>query len=130
MTLRHHVLELFPVTLHAAYSLDDWNELRGTTIESLESDPGSKGHTSRDGVDNTHGAEDAHVSIYIAPNLDDLDRLRTVVHESVHAAHAILDHVGEQVSPWSETLAYLTDWIAAWVWEGNAGMALRFTPAA
>ena len=97
MTLREHRLDVYPVTLHAAYSRDEWAALRDTIDSLPESE--ARGVTSRDALPDEHG-DDA-------------------CHEAVHAAGAIFEHVGEDnIKPWSEPHAYLVGFIASWLWEG------------
>ena len=117
MTLRHHDLDVYPVTLHAAYSVEDWAELRNT-IDSLAENIEARGHTSRDAVARDDGDEDCHVSIYVDPRHDTTDVIRTITHESVHAAGAVFDQIVAPIEPFSEPFAYLTDYIAGWLWDG------------
>lgn len=46
-----------------------------------------------------------------------LHAMLTAVHEAVHAACGLLDHIGQKYDGSSEALAYLVDWITEQLWE-------------
>ena len=117
MTLREHRLDVYPVTLHAAYSRDEWAALRDTIDSLPESE--ARGVTSRDALPDEHGDDACHVSILIQTLYGPRDVIDSIAHEAVHAAGAILEYVGEDnIKPWSEPHAYLVGFIASWLWEG------------
>lgn len=53
--------------------------------------------------------------VWIEPGRDVVEVMRTIVHESVHVAAMLLEHVGSTLHGESETLAYLAEWVAVWM---------------
>ena len=124
MTHKTEHLRLYPVTLHTVHTEAEWHQLRETITTLDEDGPGGRGATSADLMDDDAGNEqDFHVTVYIDTRYGPTETFRSVVHEAVHAAAFVFEHLGQPADPKREEYAYLVDFIAAWLMD-----ALPATP--
>lgn len=70
----------------------------------------------------THANNAPHLTVWMdTSRLDGAGLVGTIAHEAVHSAAQLLDHIGQAAGKHdSEALAYLTEWVAARVWESVA----------
>lgn len=118
---RTHRLDIYPAVLHYTTKRKDlYAHL--SEVGRREGDADASGFTCSD-LEKTTG--DLHVLIFLDAKWHkehhdpETELLRARVHECVHAAGMILDHVGQEYDGSSEALAYLADWIFTWTLKGD-----------
>lgn len=110
-----HDLDAYPVRLHLITRPRQWREHHAELPMHQDDPPDSAGLTAST-LDRYGGM--LHVTVWLDAKWHrkhDHDPVDTVIHEAVHAAGAILDHVQQGYDGQSEALAYLTEWIARWI---------------
>jgi hypothetical protein len=111
MTRRTTTIHPWGAVLHLATDRDAYEHLcRGFDLEAQ--DAGGAAHLVLDTSDRAQ----VYFVVWIEPRPDDpVGLIRTAVHESVHVAAMLLDHVGTTLHGESETLAYLSEWLVGWM---------------
>jgi len=115
--VRSYQMDIYGAWLHLATDRRGWGTLRRRFENVPPAD--AIGFTSfvvkRDGV---------HICMFLDMGILDGNNVGLVemlTHEATHASTMLLDHIGEEYNGQSEALAYLTGFIAAWLWIGCNG---------
>lgn len=95
--------------LHLATNREEYERL--ARRYDIDPEPTGLGSTDLQLDTVTHRAE---FIVWIEPGQNAVQTMRTIIHEAVHVAAMLLEHVGSTLHGESETLAYLTEWVAHW----------------
>lgn len=116
----HHVLDIYGTHLHLAWTRKQWRRL-ANELDFLDAkQPESAGLSwlavwEPKGV----GLHTPHVVLWIdhkAHGDDTATLVDSIAHEASHAALQILHQAGHQAEGTDEPSAYLTGWVAGWIW--------------
>jgi len=114
----HYVLDIYGTSLHAAFDRKAWKQLR-------DENPGlQKCRTLGAGLTHYDLDRDGtqHLWIWVDANAHHYkwSLLNTIAHEATHAAAFICErHEIDLNASRSEPLAYLSGWIAEWLWKNR-----------
>ena len=117
---RSTIIHPYAAKLHLATTPQQWAALQRRFRGALETDPDSVGSVNR--IIDTEDSNRAHLVVWVDVIALGNARggLMCVVHESVHVAGMLLDHIGQPYDGESEALAYLAEWVASWLLDGIA----------
>jgi len=119
-------IDPYDAQLHYATTFDEWARIHKQFGQGLDVPP-AIGLTARYWNPKTGRT---HISVWIDaakhPSADAL--INTIAHEGYHAAAGLLEGLGQNLDE-SEAVAYLVDWITAWLVRHTPGLVVTFTPA-
>lgn len=120
----HHTLDVYGAELHLATDKASWRAVRRIVTEMDETVPECLGQVQFFQWETKAGRVIPHyvLWLHLAGMFHERDLVDTIAHEALHAAYAILEHAGVQETGNAEALAYLTGWIAGWMWEHTPGI--------
>lgn len=109
-------VEPYGATLHLATSKKQWKRLSKTYAGGLHKS-GRQALGSSTLLLSERGDAVLVVWVDVRAHRDARELMRTAVHEAVHASAALLEQVHQPYDSTSEALAYLVDWMSAWLWD-------------
>ena len=115
-TYRRRSIDIYGGTIYHARTVDEWAAVARRLGGAL-GEVNSVGRCELV-VDTEANAPVLVVYVERADPGQELSRMVTATHEAVHAGAMLLDHIGQPYDGGSEALAYLVEWIAAWLWNG------------
>lgn len=115
---RSHQLDVYGAWFHLVTDGRGWAIMR-RQLPSLGERPDAQGAVCLTLHTLPKGKTIPHVTVYLQVDSceEQRDLVDLVAHESIHAAASLLDHFGERYDGNSEALAYLTGWVAGWLWD-------------
>lgn len=126
MSAASHTLDIYGVELHLATTRREWKKLR-KRLSFLHKDPAAVALTQFARWEPIDGGRSIPIlAFWISPIISDDERflVETCAHEASHAASIILTNAlhdvrGGDGNGVDEPTAYLTGWIAGWLYENT-----------
>lgn len=112
-------IEPYGVRLRLATTERHWASLRRGFGDQTPRLPDSIGYT-QSLIHSSVNQQAVLVWIAVEKIPTSREAMLVAVHEAVHAAGMVLDHIGQHYDGGSEALAYLVDWVTSWLWAGLA----------
>ena len=111
-----HTLDIYGVQLHLATNRRQWATLR-RRFDFLDTSTPTDcyGHTTYAAK---HETGERHLVFWIDPDRPPAEVVDTCAHEAAHGTGRVLASIGHTYDETDEPSAWLTGWLAAWLWQG------------
>ena len=119
-------IDPYDARLYYATTLDEWARIHKQFGQGLDAPP-AIGLTARHWNPKTCRT---HIIVWVdvARHSCANTLINTIAHEGYHAAAGLLEGLGQSLDE-SEAVAYLVDWITAWLVRHTPGLVITFTPS-
>lgn len=119
MAYRTHRLDVYDTDLYLATNKREWSALARRIKTIDKSAPDAAGCS----VFATFHPDDGSLTrpclifwLDLAAHTNSAEVVNTIAHEATHGASQLLDHIGHDTRGTDEPSAYLTGWLAEWMW--------------
>jgi hypothetical protein len=122
-----HTLDIYGTDLHLATTKAGWRRLakrvKGATSKTPPEDLGSSTFATRHPANGGPVRPTLILWVHATRHDTTAGLVDTIAHEAAHAASHLMEYVGHDNRGTDEPSAYLTGWLAGWMWDRIRGAA-------